>query len=41
MTGDTLGALNELLEVLTLALYYPLVRWQMAPAAVIHPRFLW
>jgi adenosylcobinamide-GDP ribazoletransferase len=41
MTGDTLGALNELLEVLTLALYYPLVRWQMAPAPVIHPRFLW
>src|SRR5919109_3024401 len=26
MTGDTLGALNELLELLTLALYYPLSR---------------
>jgi adenosylcobinamide-GDP ribazoletransferase len=41
MTGDTLGALNELLELLTLALYYPLLRWHMAPASVINLRFLW
>jgi adenosylcobinamide-GDP ribazoletransferase len=41
MTGDTLGALNELLELLTLALYYPLSRWQMSPAPVVSPRFFW
>jgi adenosylcobinamide-GDP ribazoletransferase len=36
MTGDTLGALNELLEVLTLALYYPLLRLQVFPAPLLH-----
>jgi adenosylcobinamide-GDP ribazoletransferase len=36
MTGDTLGALNELLEVLTLALYYPFLRLQVVPAPVLH-----
>jgi adenosylcobinamide-GDP ribazoletransferase len=41
MTGDTLGALNELLELLTLVLYYPLSRWQMAPGALVGPRFFW
>ena len=41
MTGDTLGALNELLELLTLVLYYPLSRWQMAPGALLSPRFFW
>ena len=41
MTGDTLGALNELLELLTLALYYPLLRWHMSPIPVVHARFLW
>jgi adenosylcobinamide-GDP ribazoletransferase len=41
MTGDTLGALNELLELLTLALYYPLSRWQLAPGALVNPRFFW
>jgi adenosylcobinamide-GDP ribazoletransferase len=41
MTGDTLGALNELLELLTLALYYPLSRWQMSPGSVVSPRFFW
>jgi adenosylcobinamide-GDP ribazoletransferase len=39
MTGDTLGALNELLELLTLALYYPLARWQIAPTPLVSPRF--
>jgi adenosylcobinamide-GDP ribazoletransferase len=41
MTGDTLGALNELLEVLTLVLYYPLSRWQMAPGPLVSSRWLW
>jgi adenosylcobinamide-GDP ribazoletransferase len=41
MTGDTLGALNELLELLTLMLYYPLSRWQMAPGPLISLRFFW
>lgn len=41
MTGDTLGALNELLELLTLALYYPLSRWHMAPGPLVSPRFFW
>jgi adenosylcobinamide-GDP ribazoletransferase len=41
MTGDTLGALNELLELLTLALYYPLSRWQMSPGPLVSPRFFW
>jgi adenosylcobinamide-GDP ribazoletransferase len=41
MTGDTLGALNELLEVLTLALYYPLSRWQMSPGSVVSSRWFW
>ena len=41
MTGDTLGALNELLEVLTLALYYPLSRWQMPPGPVMSSRWFW
>jgi adenosylcobinamide-GDP ribazoletransferase len=41
MTGDTLGALNELLELLTLMLYYPLSRWQMAPGLLVSPRFFW
>jgi adenosylcobinamide-GDP ribazoletransferase len=41
MTGDTLGALNELLELLTLALYYPLARWQIAPAPLVSTRFFW
>jgi adenosylcobinamide-GDP ribazoletransferase len=36
MTGDTLGALNELLELLTLALYYPLLRLQVVPAPLLH-----
>jgi adenosylcobinamide-GDP ribazoletransferase len=36
MTGDTLGALNELLEVLTLALYYPFLRLQVVPAPLLH-----
>jgi adenosylcobinamide-GDP ribazoletransferase len=39
MTGDTLGALNELLELLTLALYYPLARWQVAPMPLVSLRF--
>lgn len=38
MTGDTLGALNELLELLTLICYYPLLRWQIVPMPVIYPR---
>jgi adenosylcobinamide-GDP ribazoletransferase len=41
MTGDTLGALNELLELLTLALYYPLMRWQIAPGPLVGTRVLW
>jgi adenosylcobinamide-GDP ribazoletransferase len=41
MTGDTLGALNELLELLTLALYYPLSRWHMSPGPLMSPRFFW
>ena len=41
MTGDTLGALNELLEILTLALYYPLSRWQMSPGPLVSPRWFW
>jgi adenosylcobinamide-GDP ribazoletransferase len=41
MTGDTLGALNELLELLTLALYFPLSRWQMSPGPIVSPRFFW
>jgi adenosylcobinamide-GDP ribazoletransferase len=39
MTGDTLGALNELLELLTLMLYYPLSRWGMVPGPLISLRF--
>jgi adenosylcobinamide-GDP ribazoletransferase len=39
MTGDTLGALNELIELLTLMLYYPLSRWQIAPGPLIGLRF--
>jgi adenosylcobinamide-GDP ribazoletransferase len=41
MTGDTLGALNEMLELLTLALYYPLSRWQMATGHLVSPRLFW
>ena len=41
MTGDTLGALNELLEILTLALYYPLSRWHMSPGPLVSPRLFW
>ena len=41
MTGDTLGALNELLELLTLALYYPLSRGQMSPGPLVSLRFFW
>ncbi|MGH8063786.1 MAG: adenosylcobinamide-GDP ribazoletransferase [Candidatus Entotheonellia bacterium] len=41
MTGDTLGALDELLELLTLALYYPLSRWHMSPGPLVSPRFFW
>ncbi len=41
MTGDTLGALNELLEILTLAAYYPLSRWQMAAGPLVSPRLFW
>jgi adenosylcobinamide-GDP ribazoletransferase len=41
MTGDTLGALSELLELLTLALYYPLSRWQIPPGFLLGPRFFW
>jgi len=41
MTGDTLGALNELLELLTLVLYYPLSRWQMAPGPLVSPKLFW
>jgi adenosylcobinamide-GDP ribazoletransferase len=41
MTGDTLGALNELLELLALALYYPLSRWYMSPGPLVSPRFFW
>jgi adenosylcobinamide-GDP ribazoletransferase len=41
MTGDTLGALNELVEILTLAAYYPLSRWHMAPAPLWSVRLLW
>jgi adenosylcobinamide-GDP ribazoletransferase len=39
MTGDTLGALNELLELLTLVWYYPLLRWQIVPSPIINTRF--
>jgi adenosylcobinamide-GDP ribazoletransferase len=38
MTGDTLGALNELLEILVLATYYPLHRGSMSPAPLVHLR---
>ncbi len=41
MTGDTLGALNELLELVMLSLYYPLLRWHMSPIPVINTRFFW
>jgi hypothetical protein len=41
MTGDTLGALDELLEILTLALYYPLSRWQVSPGLLVSPRWFW
>jgi len=41
MTGDTLGALNELLELLTIAVYYPLSRWQMSPGPILSPRLFW
>jgi adenosylcobinamide-GDP ribazoletransferase len=39
MTGDTLGALNELLEILTLALYFPLSRWQVGAGPLVSPRW--
>jgi adenosylcobinamide-GDP ribazoletransferase len=38
MTGDTLGALNELLEILVLVAYYPLHRGQLWPAPLVHLR---
>jgi adenosylcobinamide-GDP ribazoletransferase len=41
MTGDTLGALNEWLEIVTLVAYFPLGRWYMSPAPLVSPRFLW
>jgi len=41
MTGDTLGALNELLEMLTLVAYYPLGRWHMSPTPLVSTRLLW
>ncbi|MBI3327770.1 MAG: adenosylcobinamide-GDP ribazoletransferase [Nitrospinae bacterium] len=41
MTGDTLGALNELLEILTLAAYYPLSRWHISPASLVSERLFW
>ena len=41
MTGDTLGALNELLEIVTLAAYYPLSRWHIAPTPLVSTRLLW
>jgi adenosylcobinamide-GDP ribazoletransferase len=41
MTGDTLGALNEVLEILTLALYYPLSRWHLSPGPILSPRVFW
>jgi adenosylcobinamide-GDP ribazoletransferase len=41
MTGDTLGALNELLEILTLAFYYPLSRWHMTTGPLVSPRWFW
>jgi cobalamin synthase len=41
MTGDTLGALDELLEILTLALYYPLSRWQVSPGLLVSHRWFW
>lgn len=39
MTGDTLGALNEGLEILVLAAYYPLHRGQLSPTPLVHLRF--
>jgi adenosylcobinamide-GDP ribazoletransferase len=41
MTGDTLGALNELLEIVTLAVYYPLSRGHIPPAPLVSTRLLW
>jgi adenosylcobinamide-GDP ribazoletransferase len=41
MTGDTLGALNEVLEILTLAVYYPLSRFQLATGLLVSPRWFW
>ena len=41
MTGDTLGALNELLEILILVAYYPLSRWHMTPAPLLSARLPW
>jgi cobalamin 5'-phosphate synthase/cobalamin synthase len=41
MTGDTLGALNEWLEIVTLAAYFPLGRWYMSPAPLVSSKFLW
>jgi adenosylcobinamide-GDP ribazoletransferase len=41
MTGDTLGALNELLELMTLALYYPLSRWPIPAGPMVSPRAFW
>jgi len=41
MTGDTLGALNEGLEIVTLAVYFPLGRWGMPPAPLVGTKFLW
>jgi adenosylcobinamide-GDP ribazoletransferase len=41
MTGDTLGALNELLEILALAAYYPLSPWPIAAGPLVNPRAFW
>jgi adenosylcobinamide-GDP ribazoletransferase len=41
MTGDTLGALNELLEILALAAYYPLSRWPISAGPLVSPRAFW
>jgi adenosylcobinamide-GDP ribazoletransferase len=41
MTGDTLGALNEWLEIVTLAAYFPLGRWSLSSTPLVSTRFLW
>ena len=41
MTGDTLGALNEWLEIVTLAAYFPLGRWYLSPVPLVGTKFLW